>query len=111
MKNEPAITVASITAGFTALLALLAAFGLPLTDEQTAAILGVVAVLAPLVVGLITRSQVTPTANVAARRLPDTGATVAGPAAAQSTGSPVTVTGPPASPASPPPPAAPPGPV
>lgn len=68
MKNEPAITVASITAGFTAVLALLAAFGLPLSDEQTAAILGVVAVIAPLVVGFVTRPQVTPNGRVATRK-------------------------------------------
>lgn len=60
MKNEPAITVASITAGVTALLALAAAFGLQLSDEQQAAILGVVAVVAPLVVGFVARRYVTP---------------------------------------------------
>lgn len=60
MKNEPAVTVASITAVVTALLALLTAFGLSLSQDQTAAILGVVAVLAPLVSGFITRGKVTP---------------------------------------------------
>lgn len=60
MKNEPAVTVASLTAVVTALLALLTAFGLNLSQDQTAAILGVVAVLAPLVSGFITRGKVTP---------------------------------------------------
>lgn len=64
MKNEPLITVASITAGVTALLALLVAFNVPVTPEQQVAILGVVAVAAPIVVAVIGRSLVTPNANV-----------------------------------------------
>ena len=32
MKNEPLVTLASITAGVTALLALLVAFGIPITQ-------------------------------------------------------------------------------
>ena len=60
MKNEPAVTVATITAVVAALLALLAAFGLSLSQDQTAAIMGVVAVLAPLVSGFITRGKVSP---------------------------------------------------
>lgn len=64
MTNEPLITVASITAGVTALLTLLVAFGLDLSGEQQTAILGVVAVVAPVVVALVTRPKVTPTAKV-----------------------------------------------
>lgn len=60
MKNEPAITVASITAAVSAAIALLTAFGLNLSTEQTAAILGVVAVVGPLVAGYFTRAKVTP---------------------------------------------------
>ena len=60
MKNEPALKVATYTAIVTAVLALLTSFGLNLSDEQTAAILGVVAVLAPIVAGFITRRHVTP---------------------------------------------------
>ena len=89
MKNEPAITVASITAGVTALLALLAAFGLPLTEEQRTAILGVVAVLAPLAVGLIARRSVTPSAKVAAKVEGER--VVAGPASFQDPGTEVDV--------------------
>ena len=63
-NTEPAITVAAITAGVTAVLALLAAFGLPLTDQQQTAILGVVAVIAPLVVGFIARRLVVPVAKM-----------------------------------------------
>ena len=64
MKNEPLVTLASITAAATALLALLVAFGIPITQEQQIAILGVVAVAAPFVVALAGRGQVTPNANV-----------------------------------------------
>lgn len=64
MKNEPLVTLASITAGATALLALLVAFGIPITQEQQIAILGVVAVAAPFVVAFAGRGQVTPNANV-----------------------------------------------
>lgn len=94
MKNEPAITVASITAGVTAFLGLLAAFGLPLTDEQTSAILGVVAVVGPLVVGFIARRYVVPSNHVAAREEADSGRIVAGPAASQTVGTAVVVTRP-----------------
>lgn len=61
MNREPAVTVATITAAATALIGLLVAFGVPLTDTQQAAILAVVAVAAPLAVGIITRRYVTPT--------------------------------------------------
>lgn len=64
MKKEPVVTVASIAALVAAVLALLAAFGLPLTHGQTEAILGVVAVLAPL-------------ATIVARRWTSSPATVA----------------------------------
>lgn len=94
MKNEPAVTVASITAGVTAILGLLTAFGLPLTDEQTTAILGVVAVIGPLVVGFIARRYVVPTNHVAAREDTGTGRIVAGPAAQQADGTRVAVTRP-----------------
>lgn len=50
MKTEPIITVAGVTAGAAALIAVLVSFGVPLSDEQTQAVLGLVAVAAPLVV-------------------------------------------------------------
>lgn len=56
----------------TAVLALVAAFGLNLSEDQRTAILGVVAVVAPLAVALIGRSRVYSPATVArllARRL------------------------------------------
>lgn len=60
MKSEPVITVASITALVAAILALLAAFGLNLSPDQKTAILGVVAVVAPLVAAAFSRGKVTP---------------------------------------------------
>jgi len=63
MTREPLLTAAGITAGVTALIGLLVAFGVNVTEGQTAAILGVVAVAAPLVVGFFARSKVTPTAD------------------------------------------------
>lgn len=78
MKTEPATIVSGITAAATAIIALLVAFGIPLTDEQTAAILAVVAVAAPLVAGLIVRRFVTPAAAVAEKVVD--GQIIAGPA-------------------------------
>lgn len=63
MKREPLLTAAGITAVVSALLGALVAFGLDLTDEQTSAVLAVVAVLAPLAVGLAARGKVTPSVD------------------------------------------------
>lgn len=52
MKNEPILTTASITAAVSAIIALVVAFGVDLSETQTTAILGVVAVAAPLIVTL-----------------------------------------------------------
>ena len=59
MTNEPVLTVAGITAAVSAVIALLVSFGLELTEAQTNGILGVVAVVAPLVV-MYSRKFVTP---------------------------------------------------
>lgn len=63
MTREPLVTTAGVSALVTAILAVLVGFGLDLTDNQTAAILGLVAVLAPLVVAVVARRKVTPTAD------------------------------------------------
>lgn len=60
MENEPVVTIASITAGAAALVALLVAFGLPVSEDQEKAMLGVVAVLAPIVASYFQRKRVTP---------------------------------------------------
>lgn len=58
MTKEPAQIIGYLTGAATAVIALLVAFGLDLTQEQQAAILGVVAVVAPVVAGLVIRSAV-----------------------------------------------------
>lgn len=62
-SHEPVLTVASITAGVTAIIGLLVAFGLDLTEEQRTAILSIVAVVAPLIV-VYARKFVTPVAKL-----------------------------------------------
>ncbi len=64
MNREPAAIIGTITAAVTAILALLVAFGLDIEPEQQAAILGVIAVIAPVVATLITRSAVFAPATV-----------------------------------------------
>ncbi len=56
--SEPVISVAGITAAASALLALVVSFGFDLTADQQVAIMGVVAVLAPLLVGIVARGKV-----------------------------------------------------
>jgi hypothetical protein len=55
---EPALAVGAVTAAVGAILALLVAFGLDLTTEQTTAVLGAATFLAPLVSAWFTRSRV-----------------------------------------------------
>ena len=86
MTREPIISTASITAAATALIALAVAFGLPLTDAQTQAILGVVAVAAPLVV-ILARRWTVPAADVV--ELDDRGTVKAGPASELPEGTPI----------------------
>lgn len=63
--TEPALTVGAVTGFVTALLGLAVAFGLPVTDGQQAAILGITATLAPLVAAWFIRSRVYAPATVA----------------------------------------------
>jgi uncharacterized membrane protein (DUF441 family) len=63
VKREPVLTSASIVALVAALIAVLAAFGLPLSDDQTTAVVSLVGVVAPLVVALLSRPRVTPIAD------------------------------------------------
>ena len=84
--TEPAVTIGAITAAVAAVLALIVAFGVSLTPEQQVAILGIAAVAAPLIVALITRGKVTPSASVVETVSPK-GARIAGPASPLPTGS------------------------
>lgn len=65
LGTEPAITWGSATAVVAAVLTLLAAFGADLSSDQTAAILGVVAVFGPLVAAGLTRRWAWAPASVA----------------------------------------------
>ncbi|PMC76766.1 hypothetical protein [Brachybacterium sp. UMB0905] len=64
---EPLVTTAGVVAAAAAVIALLVAFGVELTDAQTEAILGVVAVVAPLVV-IVARRWTTPRSRVVEQR-------------------------------------------
>ena len=84
MKNtEPVITTAVVTSAAAAIVALLVAFGVPLTEEQTSATLGVVAVAAPLIV-IVARRWTVPAGTVVERE--KDGQVVAGEASELSTG-------------------------
>jgi len=62
-RPQPLLTAASIQAAVGAVIALLVAFGLKLTAEQTAAVLGVFAVFGPIATALLTRGKVTPVSD------------------------------------------------
>lgn len=60
MGTSPLITTAAITSVVSAAIALLVAFGVHLTADQTAAILGFITVLAPWVVAFVGHRTTTP---------------------------------------------------
>ena len=60
MNNEPVLTIAGIAAAVGAVLTALTAFGVDLTPDQRAAILGVWATVGPLLFAVWTRRKVTP---------------------------------------------------
>lgn len=64
--REPVWTAGTIVALVTAAVAVAAAFGLPITDDQRTAILSLVGVLAPLAVMLLVRPNVVPVARIEA---------------------------------------------
>ena len=76
--REPAITVGTVSALVSAVLALLVVLGLSLPDGFEAAILAVLAAAAPIIAGIITRAKVTPTQDVVERV--EGGRVLAGPA-------------------------------
>lgn len=61
MQKEPVLTGATVLSLVTAIIGLLTAFGVDITADQKAAILTVVGIVAPIVVGLVVRSKVSPT--------------------------------------------------
>ena len=60
MKREPVVTAAGVSAVITAAIALLVAFGVHVSANQSAAIVGFVGVVAPLVLAVVARARVTP---------------------------------------------------
>lgn len=82
IDREPVL----ITALVQAIVALIVAFGVPLTQVQAATIMGVTAAI----LAIVCRGQVTPAHEVAAQQLP-TGEVIAGPAAPIPDGEPVAV--------------------
>lgn len=57
-NTEPAQIVGYLTSAATAIIALLVAYGFDISQDQQSAILGVVAVVAPVVAALLIRSRV-----------------------------------------------------
>lgn len=62
--SEPLLSVGTLTAAATAVVGLAVVFGVDWSAEQTGAVLGVVAVLAPLIVALVGRMKVFSPATV-----------------------------------------------
>lgn len=90
IKGEPALTTSTITSLVAAAITLLVSFGLPLSADQQVAISAFVAIVAPIVAGLVTRTQVTPAAEVAVK-VDSTGGLVAADALHAENGTPVDV--------------------
>jgi ABC-type spermidine/putrescine transport system permease subunit I len=61
MNTEPAVTIGAVTTLIAAAIALLVAFGVDITEDQTKAILAFVAAAGPLASALLIRRKVTPT--------------------------------------------------
>lgn len=85
VKQLAALEPARLAGAVSALLVLLAAFGLHLTGDQQGAIVGLVSAVVPIIAAEVTRSQVTPVARPedvavhAAATVPQNGASVATP--------------------------------
>lgn len=60
MQTEPVLTVTGIGSVIGAVIALLVSFGVHLSADQTATILGLWAAIGPIVLGTIARRYVTP---------------------------------------------------
>lgn len=59
-KREPAVLIGSAGGAVGAILSLLVAFGLDLSEDQQAAILGVVAAVVPIISAILIRRKVSP---------------------------------------------------
>lgn len=84
-SREPAAVIGAVGTAVASVVALVVAFGVDLTGEQQAAILGVVAGVGPLVVGLLIRPKVSAVSTTVATVAPS-GAVLAGGASVLPTG-------------------------
>ncbi|PWH05182.1 hypothetical protein DEO23_13965 [Brachybacterium endophyticum] len=64
VRSEPAVTIGSLSAVISAVIALVVVLGVNLPEGLEAAIIGVVAAAGPIVAGLISRTKVTANSNV-----------------------------------------------
>jgi hypothetical protein len=87
-KPNPVLVMAAVIAGLSVITAGLA--GLDIISDKTLAIFNLVIAAITVGYGIITRGQVAPWADVAAKATPG-GGLIAGPAASQTTGTPVVV--------------------
>ncbi len=60
MDNEPVWTIAGIVSIVVASLTLATAFGIPITEAQSTAIIGFVGTIAPLLLAYFARKRVSP---------------------------------------------------
>ncbi|MGI8403804.1 MAG: hypothetical protein ACR2OE_03380 [Thermomicrobiales bacterium] len=67
LSKEPSAIIGTVVAIVTAILALLIAYGFDVSQQQQSAILGVTAVIAPLVAAIIIRGNVFSPASAAAQ--------------------------------------------
>lgn len=74
--REPAVSIGSITALVSAVLALIVVLGVTLPEGFEAALIGVITAAGPIIAGIVIRSRVTPVQDVVERR--DGGRVVAG---------------------------------
>lgn len=63
MNSQPLLTTAALTSLVGAIIALLVSFGVSLTGEQQAAIMGLVTIISPFVVALIGQHYTTTLAD------------------------------------------------
>lgn len=78
-SREPAAIIGLVAAAVTSILVLLVAFGVPLTQDQQTAILGVIAGVGPLAAAMLIRGKVSAASTVILQASPR-GAAVAGEA-------------------------------
>lgn len=85
-SNEPAVTRGVAVALVAAVIGVVVAFGVPVTDDQRDAVLILVGVAAPLIGAWWTRRHVTPSTQVVAQLDGKSGEVVAGEASPLPTG-------------------------